>query len=92
MLLICISLNEIVKGCPVSIKDIRSRKGGVCPVRTFFGQGRGVLQMQMSKLFGVKNFEFFEILVCLNRQRMGWASTDILQTKGEGGQFFTILY
>jgi len=37
-----------------SIKDVRSQRGGVCPVRTFFGQGVGVLQMRTSALFAQK--------------------------------------
>jgi len=42
-------------------------------VRTFCGQGEGVLQMQTSVLFGAKKFGFFEIY--------GMSTW----TKGEGG-------
>jgi len=45
-----------------SIKDVRSQGEGVCPVRTFFGQGgREFLQMRTSALFGAKNSRFLEI-------------------------------
>jgi len=47
----------------------------------------GVLQMKPSALFCAKFFGFFEIYGCPHGQG-GWASADILRTRGEGFDFF----
>jgi len=61
-------------------KSVRSQVGGICPVKTFCGQGRGeVLQMRTSRTFWRKKLQFFRNLWCV--------CTD----KGEGSQFFAIL-
>jgi len=67
------------------------RGGGVCPVRTFCGQGgSGLLQMRTSALFGAKIF--FEIYGVSARTRV--REIDPVRTFcGQGeGQFFAILY
>jgi len=75
-----------------SIKDVRSQGEGVCLVRTFFGQGGGVLQMHMSALFGANNFGFFEIygVSARTRRRGGESVRTHFRQKG-GGHFFAIL-
>jgi len=68
------------------IKDVRSQGG--CPVRAFFGQLGGVLQMRTSALFGIKKFRIFRNLWCVCTDKGdGWASADILRTRGRAVNF-----
>jgi len=55
-------------------KSVRSQ--GVCPVRTW-----GVLQMRTSILWR-KKLRIFRNLWCVRTKRGGWASADILRTRG----------
>jgi len=59
-------------------------------LRTFFGQGGSSDADVTSALFGAKKLRIFRNLWCVRTDkegRGGWASADILWTKGEGVNF-----
>jgi len=67
---------------------------GVCPVRTFCGQGerKEVLQMRTSAIFGAKNFGFFKIydVVRTDKRRGGLSQLGHIADSGRE-KFFAIL-
>jgi len=69
----------------------QSGREGICPVRTFFGQEEGVLQMRWSTLFGAKNTGFFEIYGMFARTRGLIQCGHLADIREKGGQFFAIL-
>jgi len=87
LLLSLLSLGKSLKG--LSIKDVRSQGEGVCPVRTFFGQGGEGHSSDLDvRTFWQKKLQIFQNLLCV-RTTGSWAMRTFLD-KGRGGHFFAI--
>jgi len=52
-------------------KRVRSQGGGVCPVRIFFGQGRGGSLDADVRTFGHKKLRIFRNLWCVRTDKRG---------------------
>jgi len=68
----------------VCVEDIK--RGGGCPVRTFYGQGR----FFVSGLFGAKNFGFFEIYSVSARIRGVEPVRTFSRQRGRGQSFVVL--
>jgi len=64
----------------LSIKDVCSQGRAGCPMRTFFG--KGVSSDADIRTFSCKKLCFFRNLWWARADKGGWASADILQTRG----------
>jgi len=65
----------------------QSRGRGLCPVRTFFGQGGGSASDVVVRTFWCKNLGFFEIYGVSARTR-GQVDKPVLTFRGQGGVNF----